>query len=111
MGFSTDAVHGGQKAEISTGAVIQPIFQVSTYQQQGLGRHKGYEYARTQNPTREAYERNIAVLERGTHCVAFASGMSAIDSVIRLFKQNDEIIVTDNVYGGTYRLFQYQLEN
>jgi cystathionine beta-lyase/cystathionine gamma-synthase len=111
MGFSTDAVHGGQEAETSTGAVIPPIFQTSTYRQEGLGRNKGYEYARTHNPTREAYERNIAVLERGKYGVAFSSGMSAIDAVARLFHRNDEIIVTDNVYGGTYRLFQQQLKN
>lgn len=111
MGFSTDAVHGGQEAEQITGAVIPPIFQTSTYQQQGLGQHKGYEYARTHNPTREAYERNIAVLERGRHAIAFSSGMAAIDTVARLFRGNDEILVTDNVYGGTYRLFQNQLKN
>ncbi|NIM20413.1 MAG: aminotransferase class V-fold PLP-dependent enzyme [Candidatus Latescibacteria bacterium] len=111
MGFSTDAVHGGQEAEPITGAVITPIFQTSTYKQDGLGRHKGYEYARTHNPTREAYERNIAVLERGKYAVAFASGMSAIDAVVRLFKEGDEIVVTDNVYGGTYRLFEQLLAN
>jgi cystathionine beta-lyase/cystathionine gamma-synthase len=111
MGFATDAVHGGQEAEKSTGAVIPPIFQTSTYQQEGLGDHKGYEYARTHNPTREAYERNIAVLEAGKYAVAFASGMSAIDAVARLFHEDDEILVTDNVYGGTYRLFEYQLKN
>ncbi len=111
MGFSTDAVHGGQEAEQITGAVIPPIFQTSTYRQQGLGQHKGYEYARTHNPTREAYERNIAVLERGRYAIAFSSGMAAIDAVARLFRGNDEILVTDNVYGGTYRLFQNQLKN
>jgi cystathionine beta-lyase/cystathionine gamma-synthase len=111
MGFSTDAVHGGQEAETSTGAVIPPIFQTSTYRQEALGRNKGYEYARTHNPTRETYERNIAVLERGRHAVAFSSGMSAIDAVARLCQKDDEILVTDNVYGGTYRLFQYQLKN
>jgi cystathionine beta-lyase/cystathionine gamma-synthase len=104
MGFSTDAVHGGQRAEPTTGAVMTPIFQTSTFKQDGLGKHRGYEYARTQNPTREALERNIAVLERGTHAVAYASGLSAIAAIMHLFKTGDEIIMTENVYGGTYRL-------
>jgi cystathionine beta-lyase/cystathionine gamma-synthase len=104
MGFSTDAVHGGQKAEQVTGAVMTPIFQTSTYKQDGLGKHRGYEYARTQNPTREALERNIAVLEKAEHGVAFASGMSAISAVMHLCKEGDEIVITENVYGGTYRL-------
>jgi len=110
MGFSTDAVHGGQEPEKMTGAVMSPIFQTSTYKQDGLGDHRGYEYGRTQNPTREALERNIAVLERGEFAVAFASGMSAIDAVLRLFEEGDEIIVTNNVYGGTYRLFEMILK-
>ncbi len=104
MGFSTDAVHGGQQAEPVTGAVMTPIFQTSTYKQDGLGKHRGYEYARTQNPTREALERNIAVLERAKHGIAFASGLSAIAAVMHLFKEGDEIVITENVYGGTYRL-------
>jgi cystathionine beta-lyase/cystathionine gamma-synthase len=104
MGFSTDAVHGGQQAEPVTGAVMTPIFQTSTYKQDGLGKHRGYEYARTQNPTREALERNIAVLEKAKHGIAFASGLSAIAAVMHLFKEGDEIVVTENVYGGTYRL-------
>lgn len=104
MGFSTDAVHGGQQAEPVTGAVMTPIFQTSTYKQDGLGKHRGYEYARTQNPTREAFERNIAVLERAKHGIAFASGLSAIAAVMHLCKEGDEIVITENVYGGTYRL-------
>jgi cystathionine beta-lyase/cystathionine gamma-synthase len=104
MGFSTDAVHGGQSADPTTGAVMTPIFQTSTFKQDGLGRHRGYEYARTQNPTREALERNIAVLERGAHGIAFASGLSAIAAVMHLLKSGDEIVITENVYGGTYRL-------
>jgi cystathionine beta-lyase/cystathionine gamma-synthase len=104
MGFSTDAVHGGQCAEPTTGAVMTPIFQTSTFKQDGLGKHRGYEYARTQNPTREALERNIAVLERGAHGVAYASGLSAIAAIMHLFETGDEIVVTENVYGGTYRL-------
>lgn len=104
MGFSTDAVHGGQEAEPVTGAIMTPIFQTSTYKQDGLGRHRGYEYSRTNNPTRAALERNIAVLEKAKHGVAFASGMSAISAVMHLFDEGDEIVVTENVYGGTYRL-------
>ena len=109
MGFSTDAVHGGQSADPLTGAVITPIYQTSTYRQDGLGENRGYEYSRTHNPTREAYERNIAVLERGKHGVAFASGLAAIDAVARLFEAGDEIVITDNVYGGTRRLFEQLL--
>jgi cystathionine beta-lyase/cystathionine gamma-synthase len=104
MGFATDAIHGGQSSEATTGAVIPPIFQTSTYQQEGLGEHRGYEYGRTQNPTREAYERNIAVLEKGKFGIAYASGMSAIAAVLHLFEAGDEIIISDNVYGGTHRV-------
>jgi cystathionine beta-lyase/cystathionine gamma-synthase len=109
MGFATDAVHGGQEPEPQTGAVITPIFQTSTYKQDGIGKHRGYEYSRTHNPTREAYERNVAVLEKAKYAVAFASGMAAIDAVARIFQAGDEIIVTDNVYGGTHRLFKQLL--
>jgi cystathionine beta-lyase/cystathionine gamma-synthase len=110
MGFSTDAIHGGQASEKVTGAVITPIFQTSTYQQDGLGRHRGYEYGRTQNPTREAFERNVAVLEKGTFGIAFASGMSAIAAVMHLFEAGDEIVVSDNVYGGTHRIAELVLK-
>jgi cystathionine beta-lyase/cystathionine gamma-synthase len=106
MGFSTDAVHGGQKVEAITGAVMTPIFQTSTYKQDGLGKHRGYEYARTQNPTREAFENNITVLERGSGGIAFASGLAAIDAILRLLREGDHVVVTNNVYGGTYRLFE-----
>lgn len=109
MGFATDAIHGGQSSEATTGAVIPPIFQTSTYQQDGLGEHRGYEYARTQNPTREAYERNIAVLEKGAFGIAFASGMSAVTSVMQIFEAGDEIVVSDNVYGGTHRVAEMVL--
>jgi len=109
MGFATDAIHGGQSSEATTGAVIPPIFQTSTYQQDALGEHRGYEYARTQNPTREAYERNIAVLERGRFGIAFASGMSAVTSVMQLFAAGDEIVMSDNVYGGTHRVAEMVL--
>ncbi len=105
MGFATDAIHAGQQPDPSTGAVTVPIYQTSTFVQEGLGKHKGFEYARTQNPTRAALERNLAVLERGHAGFAFASGMAAITSVMLLLKTGDHAIVTDNVYGGTYRLF------
>lgn len=105
MGFSTTAIHAGNEPDPTTGAVSVPIYQTSTYAQDGLGRHKGYEYARTQNPTRAALERNIAALEGAEFGFAFASGMSAIDSVLRLVKAGEHVIVSDNTYGGTYRLF------
>jgi cystathionine beta-lyase/cystathionine gamma-synthase len=111
MGFSTDAVHGGQSSEPVTGAVMPPIFQTSTYEQDGLGKHRGYEYGRTQNPTREALERNIAVLEKGKFGIAYASGLSAASAIMYHFKAGDEIVVSDNVYGGTYRLADQVLKN
>ena len=110
MGFSTDCIHAGQSPDEKTGAVITPIFQTSTYKQDGIGKHRGYEYARTANPTREALERNVAVLERGKHGVAYSSGMAATDTILRLFLPGDEVVVTDNVYGGTYRLFEMVLK-
>ncbi len=111
MGFSTDAIHAGQQPDPATGAVTVPIYQTSTFVQQGLGKHKGFEYARTSNPTRLALERNIAVLEQGNAGFAFASGMAAITSALMLLKAGDHVIVTDNVYGGTYRLFTQVLSN
>ncbi len=105
MGFSTTAIHAGNEPDPTTGSVSVPIYQTSTYAQEGLGRHKGYEYARTQNPTRFALERNIAALEGAQFGYAFASGMSAIDAVLRLVKAGEHVIVSDNTYGGTYRLF------
>ena len=110
MGFSTDCIHAGQEPEPHTGAVTVPIYQTSTYVQPELGRHKGYEYARTQNPTRAALEANLAALERGKHGHCFASGMSAIDVVFRLLKSGDHVITSDNMYGGSYRLFSKVLE-
>src|SRR3970282_1386280 len=99
----------------STGAIITPIYQTSTYVQDGLGRHKGYEYARTQNPTRSALEGNIAAIENGQAAFAFASGMAAEGAVMTLLQSGDHVVVTDNTYGGTYRLFErvlrkYQLD-
>lgn len=110
MGFATDAIHGGQNPEEKTGAIITPIYQTSTYKQDGIGKHRGYEYARTANPTREAFERNIAILERGKHGIAYSSGMAATDTIARLFKPGDEFVVTHNTYGGTYRLFEFILK-
>src|SRR5438093_3138069 len=106
MGFRTDAIHAGQEPDPTTGAVTIPIYPTSTYVQEGLGRHKGFEYARTQNPTRMALEKNMAVLERGCASYAFASGMAATTAITHLLlKQGDHAISTANVYGGTFRLF------
>ncbi len=105
MGFSTTAIHAGNEPDSATGAVSVPIYQTSTYAQDGLGVHKGYEYARTKNPTRSALEVNIAALENAKFGFAFASGMSAIDAVLKLVKGGDHVILGDNTYGGTYRLF------
>ena len=111
MKFSTEAIHAGQEPDSATGAVTVPIYQTSTYAQEGLGRHKGFEYARTQNPTRMALERNLAALENGRACFAFASGMAATNAVMTLLKSGDHIIVSDNTYGGTFRLFDKVLRN
>jgi cystathionine gamma-lyase/cystathionine beta-lyase/cystathionine gamma-lyase/homocysteine desulfhydrase len=105
MGFATDCIHAGQEPEPVTGAVTYPIFQTSTYVQPRLGEHKGYEYARTKNPTRSVVEANLAALERGKHGHCFASGMSAIDVVFRTLKSGDHVIAGENMYGGSYRLF------
>lgn len=103
--FSTVCLHAGQEPDPSTGAIITPIFQTSTYVQEELGRHKGYEYARTQNPTRAALEGNLAAIEGGAAGFAFASGMAAINAIASMLKSGDHVIVSDNVYGGTFRLF------
>jgi cystathionine gamma-lyase/cystathionine beta-lyase/cystathionine gamma-lyase/homocysteine desulfhydrase len=105
MGFSTIAIHAGNEPDIATGAVSVPIYQTSTYAQEGLGKHKGFEYARTQNPTRLALEKNISALENAKYGYAFASGMAAIDTVLKLVKSGDHVVLGDNTYGGTYRLF------
>ncbi len=110
MGFSTDCIHAGQEPEPHTGAVTIPIYQTSTYVQPELGRNKGYEYARTRNPTRSALEANLAALERGRHGHCFASGMSAIDAVFRMLKSGDHVVAGENMYGGSYRLFRRVLE-
>ena len=113
--FSTVCIHAGQQPDPSTGAIITPIYQTSTYVQDALGRHKGYEYARTQNPTRAALEANLAAIEGGRAGFAFASGMAAEGAVMTLLESGDHVVVTDNTYGGTYRLFEqvlrrYQLD-
>jgi cystathionine beta-lyase/cystathionine gamma-synthase len=113
--FPTICIHAGQTPDPGTGAIITPIFQTSTYVQEELGKHKGYEYARTQNPTRAALEANIAAIEGGKAAFAFASGMAAIDAITTMLKAGDHVVVTDNTYGGTFRLFdkvltRYQLE-
>ncbi len=106
MGFSTDAIHAGQSPDPVTGAVITPVYLTSTYKQEELGRHKGYEYGRTHNLTRSTLEKNIAVLEKGKHGIAFSSGLAATHALMCLVKAGDHVIVSDNVYGGTYRLFE-----
>ena len=103
--FSTTCIHAGQEPDPSTGAIIIPIYQTSTYVQDELGRHKGYEYARTQNPTRFALEQNIAAIEGGKAAYAFASGMAAINAVATMLQAGDHVVVTDNTYGGTFRFF------
>jgi cystathionine gamma-lyase/cystathionine beta-lyase/cystathionine gamma-lyase/homocysteine desulfhydrase len=103
--FSTICIHAGQEPDPSTGAIITPIYQTSTYVQEEVGKHKGYEYARTQNPTRAAVEANLAAIEGGRAAFAFASGMSAIGAITARLGTGDHVIVTDNTYGGTFRLF------
>jgi cystathionine beta-lyase/cystathionine gamma-synthase len=104
--FSTICIHAGQIPDPSTGAIITPIYQTSTYVQEALGQHKGYEYARTQNPTRSALEGNLAALEGGRAAFAFASGLAATGAVMTMLEAGDHVVVTDNTYGGTYRLFE-----
>ncbi|OFW02226.1 MAG: cystathionine gamma-synthase [Acidobacteria bacterium RIFCSPLOWO2_12_FULL_59_11] len=111
MGFSTNAIHAGQEPDPSTGAVVVPIYQTSTYVQEELGKHKGYEYSRTGNPTRTALERNMAVLEGGHSALAFASGMAAINAVLTLLKSGDHVVCSEGAYGGTPRLFNAVLKN
>jgi cystathionine beta-lyase/cystathionine gamma-synthase len=104
--FSTICIHAGQIPDPSTGAIITPIYQTSTYVQDELGRHKGYEYARTQNPTRAALEANVAAIEGGRTAFAYASGMAAIGAIASLVESGDHVVVTENTYGGTYRYFE-----
>ena len=109
--FATRAIHAGQRPDLLSGAIMTPIYTTSTYVQEGLGKNKGYEYARGRNPTREALERNVAALEGGTHGFAFSSGMGATDSIMKLFKSGDHIVAGESSYGGTYRLFDKILRN
>jgi cystathionine beta-lyase/cystathionine gamma-synthase len=103
--FSTVCLHAGQEPDPATGAIVTPIYQTSTYVQEQLGKHKGFEYGRTQNPTRLALERNLAAIEGGSTAFAFASGMAAIGAIATMLQAGDHVIVSDNVYGGTFRLF------
>jgi cystathionine gamma-lyase len=109
--FGTRAIHAGQRPDMLSGAIMTPIYTTSTYVQEGLGKNKGYEYARGKNPTREALERNVAALEGGTHGFAYSSGMGATDSIMKLFKSGDHIIAGESSYGGTFRLFDKILKN
>ncbi len=105
-GFSTKAVHAGQEPDVSTGAVMVPIYQTSTYAQEALGHHKGFEYARTHNATRAALERNLAALEGGTHGFCFGSGLAATNGIVQTLSAGDHVVCGNNTYGGTYRLFE-----
>jgi cystathionine gamma-lyase/cystathionine beta-lyase/cystathionine gamma-lyase/homocysteine desulfhydrase len=111
MGFATDAIHAGVRPDPTTGAIMTPIYQTSTYAYEGLGKSKGYDYARTINPTRSALEENLRVLEGGRAAYAFASGMAGISAVMALLRSGDHAVVSDNVYGGTYRLFAHVFED
>jgi len=104
--FATRAVHAGPLPDPLSGAVMPPIYQTSTYAQEGLGKHKGYEYGRTQNPTREALERAVASLEEGTHGFAFGSGLAALDAILKLLSAGDHVVSGENVYGGSHRLME-----
>ena len=105
MKFGTKTIHAGQKADPSTGAIMTPIYQTSTYKQASPGDFKGYEYSRTGNPTRTALENNLAALENGKYGLCFGSGLAAIDAIIKLLSPGDEVISTNDLYGGTYRIF------
>ncbi|HXE60453.1 MAG TPA: PLP-dependent transferase [Gemmatimonadaceae bacterium] len=104
-GLGTRAIHAGQRPEPLAGAIMTPVYLTSTYVQEGLGKNKGFEYSRTRNPTRDALERNVAALEDGRHGFAFASGTACVDSIMKLFQSGDHVICGQNVYGGTFRLF------
>lgn len=105
MKFGTKAIHAGVHPDEATGAIMTPIYQTSTYVQDGVGNHKGYEYSRTQNPTRHALEKNIAAIENGNYGACFGSGLAAIDCVIKMLNPGDEVISTSDLYGGSYRIF------
>ena len=105
MKFGTKAIHAGVEPDPTTGAIMTPIYQTSTYVQAAPGDHKGYEYSRTHNPTRTALQNALAVLENGKHGLCFSSGMASIDAIVKLLKPGDEVVSTNDLYGGTYRLF------
>lgn len=105
MKFNTKTIHAGLHPDEATGAIMTPIYQTSTYVQQGVGNHKGFEYSRTQNPTRKALEDNLAALESGKYGACFGSGLAAIDAVIKMLNPGDEVISTNDLYGGSYRIF------
>jgi len=104
MKFGTKAIHAGVEPDPTTGAVMTPIYQTSTYAQEAPGKHKGYEYARTQNPTRSVLQKNLAALENGTDAVCFSSGLAAMDAILKMLNPGDEILSTNDLYGGSYRL-------
>jgi len=106
MKFATKAIHAGVHPDPATGAIMTPIYQTSTYVQDGVGNHKGYEYSRTQNPTRHALEKNIAAIENGKYGACFGSGLAAIDCVLKMLNPGDEVISTNDLYGGSYRIFR-----
>ena len=106
MKFATKAIHAGVHPDPATGAIMTPIYQTSTYVQDGVGNHKGYEYSRTQNPTRHALEKNIAAIENGKYGACFGSGLAAIDCVLKMLNPGDEVISTNDLYGGSYRIFK-----
>jgi cystathionine beta-lyase/cystathionine gamma-synthase len=110
MKFGTKAIHAGVKPDPSTGAIMTPIYQTTTYVQEEVGKHKGYEYARSKNPTRDALESSMAALENGKYAACFGSGLAAIDCLLKMFDPGDEIISTNDLYGGTYRLFKTVFE-
>ena len=111
MKFGTKTIHAGQEADQATGAIMTPIYQTSTYAQASPGDHKGYEYSRTGNPTRNALEQNLAALENGKYGLCFGSGLGAIDAIIKLLSPGNEVISTNDLYGGTYRIFTQIFEN
>src|SRR5688572_11923761 len=110
-GLGTRAVHAGQRPDPLAGAIMTPVYLTSTYVQEELGKNKGYEYARGKNPTREALERNVAALEGSRYGFAFSSGMGCVDSLMKLFRAGDHVVCGENVYGGTFRLFDKILKH
>ena len=106
MKFGTKAIHAGLEPDSATGAIMTPIYQTSTYIQDGIGNHKGFEYSRTGNPTRKALESNLAAIENGKYGACFGSGLAAIDCVIKMLNPGDEVISTNDLYGGSYRIFK-----